>query len=81
MWLTAMLHDVTLVGAVQDDLASQVSFNLQGGILAHEYLSDPQPQVTPHTKHWGTCSHNRVTPDTALSKYQIGEVCLSTFCV
>lgn len=74
MWLTAMLHDVTLVSAVQDDLASQVSFALQGGILAHEYLSDPQPQVTPSTKHWGTCSHNRATPDTSLSKYQIGEV-------
>ncbi|KAF8605204.1 hypothetical protein BDV93DRAFT_543738 [Ceratobasidium sp. AG-I] len=74
MWLTAMLHDVTLVSEVQDDLASQVSFALQGGILAHEYLSDPQPQVTPSTKHWGTCSHNRATPETPLSKYQIGEV-------
>lgn len=50
MWLAAMLHDVTLVSAVQDDLASQVSFALQGGILVHEYLSDPQPQVTPSTK-------------------------------
>ncbi|KAG8698011.1 hypothetical protein FRC09_007505 [Ceratobasidium sp. 395] len=74
MWLGAMLHDVTLVKEVQDDLASQVSFNLQGGIVAHEYLSDPQPKVTPQTKHWGTCSHNRATPDTALSKYQVGEV-------
>ncbi|QRV86827.1 hypothetical protein RhiJN_14845 [Ceratobasidium sp. AG-Ba] len=73
MWLTAMLHDITLVKEVQDDLASQVSFNLQGGIVAHEYLSDPQPNVTPKTKHWGTSSQNRATPDVALSKYQVVE--------
>ncbi|GAB1523365.1 hypothetical protein RhiTH_006509 [Rhizoctonia solani] len=74
MWLAAMLHDVTLVPEVQDDLANQLSFQIQGGILAHEYLSCPQPQLTLNTLHWGTNSKNRSTPATPLSKYQIGEV-------
>ncbi|KAG9121029.1 hypothetical protein FRC07_003190 [Ceratobasidium sp. 392] len=74
MWLAAMLHDVTLVPEVQDDLANQLSFEIQGGILAHEYLSYPQPQVTTSTRQWGTSSSNRATPETSLSKYQIGEV-------
>ncbi|CAE6490810.1 unnamed protein product [Rhizoctonia solani] len=74
MWLAAMLHDVTLVPEVQDDLANQLSFQIQGGILAHEYLSYPQPQLTSNTLHWGTNSKNRSTPATPLSKYQIGEV-------
>ncbi|QRW12945.1 hypothetical protein RhiLY_11944 [Ceratobasidium sp. AG-Ba] len=52
MWLASMLHDVTLVPEVQDDLDNQLSFEIQGGILAHEYLSYPQPQVTPSTKQW-----------------------------
>ncbi|CAE6533156.1 unnamed protein product [Rhizoctonia solani] len=74
MWLAAMLHDVTLVPEVQDDLANQLSFEIQGGILAHEYLSYPQPQITLSTSHWGTASNNRTTPPTPLPKYQIGEV-------
>ncbi|KAG8695635.1 hypothetical protein FRC08_007648 [Ceratobasidium sp. 394] len=74
MWLAAMLHDVTLVSEVQGDLANQLSFEIQGGILAHEYLSYPQPQVTDSTKQWGTNSSNRVTPASPLPKYQVGEV-------
>ncbi|CAE6476762.1 unnamed protein product [Rhizoctonia solani] len=74
MWLAAMLHDVTLVPEVQDNLANQLSFEIQGGILAHEYLSYPQPQVTSNTLHWGTSSNNRTTPSTPLPKYQVGEV-------
>ncbi|CUA67117.1 hypothetical protein RSOLAG22IIIB_07195 [Rhizoctonia solani] len=74
MWLAAMLHDVTLVPEVQDNLANQLSFEIQGGILAHEYLSYPQPQTTSSTLHWGTTSNNRATPPTPLPKYQIGEV-------
>ncbi|KAG8708486.1 hypothetical protein FRC09_001230 [Ceratobasidium sp. 395] len=74
MWLAAMLHDVVLVPEVQHHLANQLSFEIQGGILAHEYLSYPQPQVTASTEQWGTSSSNRATPATSLSKYQIGEV-------
>ncbi|KAH7334959.1 hypothetical protein B0J17DRAFT_770490 [Rhizoctonia solani] len=74
MWLAAMLHDVVLVPEVQDALANQLSFEIQGGILAHEYLSYPQPQVTSGTLHWGTNSNNRVTPPKPLPKYQVGEV-------
>ncbi|CAE6505677.1 unnamed protein product [Rhizoctonia solani] len=74
MWLAAMLHDVTLVPEVQDNLANQLSFEIQGGILAHEYLSYPQSQVTSSTLNWGTTSNNRITPPTPLPKYQIGEV-------
>lgn len=74
MWLSAMLHDVTLVPEVQNDLCNQLSFELQGGILAHEYLSYPQTQVTSETRQWGTNSSHRATPATSLSKYQIGEV-------
>jgi hypothetical protein len=74
MWLSAMLHDVTLVPEVQADLSNQLSFELQGGILAHEYLSYPQPQVTESTRQWGTNSNNRITPTMPLPKYQVGEV-------
>lgn len=74
MWLAAMLHDVTLVPEVQMDLSNQLSFELQGGIIAHEYLSYPQSQVTSETRQWGTSSSHRATPATSLSKYQIGEV-------
>ncbi|KAJ1306249.1 hypothetical protein OPQ81_010953 [Rhizoctonia solani] len=74
IWLATMLHDVTLVPEVQDDLANQLSFEIQGGILAHEYLAYPQPEVTPSTLQWGTSSNNRATPPTPLPKYQIGEV-------
>ncbi|KAG8775959.1 hypothetical protein FRC12_001176 [Ceratobasidium sp. 428] len=74
MWLAAMLHDVAFVPDVQHHLANQLSFEIQGGILAHEYLSYPQPQVTASTEQWGTSSINRATPATSLSKYQIGEV-------
>ncbi|KAG8768867.1 hypothetical protein FRC12_005312 [Ceratobasidium sp. 428] len=74
MWLAAMLHDVVFVPEVQHHLANQLSFEIQGGILAHEYLSYPQPQVTTSTEQWGTSSSNRATPATSLSKYQIGEV-------
>ncbi|CAE6383984.1 unnamed protein product [Rhizoctonia solani] len=74
MWLAAMLHDITFVSEVQDDLANQLSFQIQGGILAHEYLSYPQPQITSSTLCWGTTSKNRLTPTIPLPKYQIGEV-------
>ncbi|KAF8608491.1 hypothetical protein BDV93DRAFT_250932 [Ceratobasidium sp. AG-I] len=74
MWLAAMLHDVTFVPEVQTDLSNQLSFELQGGILAHEYLSYPQTQVASETRQWGTNSSYRATPATSLSKYQIGEV-------
>ncbi|KAG8700837.1 hypothetical protein FRC09_005726 [Ceratobasidium sp. 395] len=80
MWLAAMLHDVVFVPEVQHHLANQLSFEIQGGILAHEYLSYPQPQVTTSTEQWGTSSSNRATPATSLSKYQIGEASLSFSC-
>ena len=76
MWLATMLHDVTLVPEVQTDLSNHLGFEIQGGILAHEYLSYPQSQVTSETKQWGTNSSHRTTPATSLSKYQIGEVSL-----
>lgn len=76
MWLATMLHDVTLVPEVQTDLSNQLSFELQGGILAHEYLSYPQTKITSETKQWGTNSSYRATPTTSISKYQIGEVSL-----
>jgi hypothetical protein len=81
MWLAAMLHDVTLVPEVQDDLANQLSFQIQGGILAHEYLSYPQPELTSNTSNWGTTSDNRLTPAIPLPKYQIGEVSALIFTV